>query len=87
MGDVLFIVYSALAVILLAASCGPHVRAGNVGAIALVGWCMAIGIIGFINSIVYFNSYEDLTPGWCDIGGSGCALVASALDAGALMPP
>ena len=72
MGDVLFIVYSAIAVILLAASCGPHFRAGNVGAIALVSWCMVFGVISFINSIVYFDSYEDLTPVWCDIDGSAC---------------
>lgn len=71
MGDVLYIVYSALAVILLAASCGPHFRAGNVGAIALVGWCMVFAMISFINHIVYFTSYENLTPIWCDIGESG----------------
>lgn len=71
MGDVLYIVYSALAVILLATSCGPHFRAGNVGAIALVGWCMVFAAISFVNHIIYFNSYEDLTPVWCDIGQSG----------------
>jgi hypothetical protein len=87
MGDVLFIVYSALAVILLAASCGPHFRAGNVGAIALVGWCMVFGALGFVNHIVYFNSYEDRTPVWCDIGGSDYASVVAALNAEALTRP
>lgn len=68
MGDVLYIFFAAFSLLLLASSCGPHFRAGNVGAISLVGWCTAIIVVSFINQIIYFDSYEDRTPVWCDIG-------------------
>lgn len=70
MGDVVYIVYAAISLILLAISCGPHLRAGNIGAMALVGWCFIINGMGFINAIVYFDTSENLTPVWCDIGAS-----------------
>lgn len=68
MGDVLFIVYSAISLVLLVMSCGPHFRAGNIGAIALVCWFLVVNCMGFINAIIYFDTSENLTPIWCDIG-------------------
>jgi hypothetical protein len=68
MHDLVFTIYSARSLLLLAASSPPHWRAGNVGAIALVSWAFVKSFGYFVNSIVWWNSLGNPTPVWCDIG-------------------
>jgi hypothetical protein len=70
MHDLVFTIYSALSLLLLAASSPPHWRAGNVGAIALVSWSFVKGFGYFVNSIVWWDSLGNPIPVWCDIGAS-----------------
>ncbi|KAL7412134.1 GPCR fungal pheromone mating factor, partial [Mrakia frigida] len=65
--DLLFIIYAAVAMVLLLLASPPHFRSANVGAICLVAWCF-VGAFGFfVNAIVWWDNVEDHAPVWCDI--------------------
>lgn len=67
MHDLVFIIYAAVALVLLLVASPPHFKSGNVGACILVTWAF-IGCLGFfVNAIVWWDNVEDHAPVWCDI--------------------
>lgn len=70
--------FALLACILVLLPFSWHVRSRNVGTIMLSTWLFLGNLDNFVNSMVWWNSFANKAPGYCELSKSKaehCALV------------
>lgn len=67
MPDVAFTIFSGLGLVLVLLPLPLQWRARNIGTLLNVGWLFSCTFIYFINSILWWDTYEVFAHVWCDI--------------------
>jgi hypothetical protein len=79
MHDTAFMIFSLVAMLLVAIPTSWHWRAGNVGTLMSIGWIFIANLIFFVNSILWMDNVSNWAPVWCDISQLQVVLLVSTL--------
>lgn len=70
MHDVAFVFFAGLALVLLPLPLPLQWRARNTSAILNLSWLWVNTLVSFINTLLWWDTYEVFGHVWCDISGS-----------------
>lgn len=79
MSQAIFVVFSALATVLLLLPLPWHIKSGNAGTLLYIFWTLTANLILFINAIVWKDNVGNWAPVWCDISECVCRALISYL--------
>ena len=75
MHNLALLIVSGFCALLLLVPLPLHIRTRNTGALLLLGWLLCGDIVVFVNSILFWNSIDNVAPVWCDISKSALLLL------------